>query len=315
METIGFSGCRGRWNLDRLGQRRLDYMSINVESKIVNTKQIFSKALQGKYAVPAFNIHNLETIQVVVETAAELRSPVILAGTPSTIDYAGGDYLISIVETAANKYDIPIAIHLDHFESFSEIKKYLDMGVRSCMIDASHQPYEDNIRMVKEVVTYAHSVGATVEAELGRLGGVEDDLVVDEKDAMYTNPKQAKEFVERTSIDSLAVAIGTAHGLYKGEPHIDFERLVEIHQEVNLPLVLHGASDIPVESVKKTIDLGVCKVNIATDLKIPFSNAVKAYFAEYPDANDPRKYLTPGKKAMKQVVIDKINMCGSNGKA
>lgn len=290
-------------------------MSLVKDSKIVNTKDMFLKAQAGKYAIPAFNIHNLETVQVVVETAAALRSPVILAGTPGTIEYAGGDYLVAIVETAARKYDIPIALHLDHFETFEEIKKYLDMGVKSCMIDASHLPFEENVRVVKEVVEYAHSVNASVEAELGRLGGVEDDLVVDEKDAKYTNPLQAKEYVELTNIDSLAVAIGTAHGLYKGEPKIDFDRLAEIQKMVDIPLVLHGASDIPVEAVQKTIELGVCKVNIATDLKIPFSDAVKKYFAENPEANDPRKYMTPGKKAMEQIVKEKIFMCGSNGKA
>ncbi|WP_043930993.1 tagatose bisphosphate family class II aldolase [Bacillus sp. EB01] len=282
---------------------------------IVSTNEMFSKAYKEGYAVPAFNIHNLETFQVVVDTAAELNSPVILASTPGTISYSGGDYLVAIGNTAAKKYDIPIALHLDHFETFDEIKKYIDLGFKSAMIDASHHSYEENIAIVKEVVEYAHKFGVSVEAELGRLGGIEDDLVVDEKDAKFTNPVQAKEFCELTGIDSLAVAIGTAHGLYKGEPKIDFERLEEIRSVVEIPLVLHGASDIPEEMVKRTIGLGVCKVNIATDLKIPFSNAVKKYFIENPDANDPRKYMTPGKEAMKKVVIDKILMCGSNGKA
>ena len=156
--------------------------------------------------------------------------------------------------------------------------------------------FEDNIATVKEVVEYAHKYDATVEAELGRLGGQEDDLIVDEKDTKYTNPKQAKEFVERTGIDSLAVAIGTAHGLYKGEANLDFDRLKEIRDMVDVPLVLHGASDVPDELVKKAISLGICKVNVATDLKIPFSDAVKKYFKENPDANDPRKYMTPEKK-------------------
>lgn len=290
-------------------------MTLTTRGTIVNTIEMFRAAQKGKYAIPAFNIHNLETVQVVVETAAELSSPVILAGTPGTISYAGGDYLVAIVETAAKKYNIPIALHLDHFETFDEIKKYIDLGIKSCMIDASHHPFEENVRIVKEVTDYAHKYGVSVEAELGRLGGVEDDLVVDEKDAKYTNPAQALEFVKATQIDSLAVAIGTAHGLYVGEPKIDFERLEEIRRIVDIPLVLHGASDIPNEMVKRTIDLGICKVNIATDLKIPFSNAVKEYFCQHPDANDPRKYMSPGKAAMKEVVIDKIYMCGSNGKA
>ena len=290
-------------------------MTSSVVSSIVNTRNMFQKAQEGSYAVPAFNIHNLETFQVVVETASELKSPVILASTPGTISYSGGDYLVAIGNVAAAKYDVPIALHLDHFESFEEIKKYIDYGFKSAMIDASHLPYEENIKLVKQVVDYAHAHGVSVEAELGRLGGVEDDSVVDEKDSKFTNPLQAKEFVELTGIDSLAVAIGTAHGLYKGEPKIDFERLEEIRSYVDIPLVLHGASDVPEEMVRRTIQMGICKVNIATDLKMPFSDAVKEYFRQNPDANDPRKYMTPGKEAMKKVVIDKIMMCGSNGKA
>ncbi|AQM59346.1 tagatose bisphosphate family class II aldolase [Clostridium baratii] len=284
-------------------------------NKILSTREMLKKAQEGGYAVPAFNIHNLETLQVVIETAAELRSPVILAGTPSTIKYAGGEYIVAMAEVAAKEYDIPIAIHLDHFEDIDAIKHYVDIGFKSTMIDASHENYENNIRIVKEVVDYAHKFDATVEAELGRLGGQEDDLVVDEKDTMYTNPEQAKDFVEKTGIDSLAVAIGTAHGLYKGKAKLDFDRLKEIRAKVDIPLVLHGASDVPDELVKKAIELGICKVNVATDLKIPFSDAVKKYFIENPTANDPRKYMTPGKEAMKAIVKHKIMVCGSNNRA
>lgn len=283
--------------------------------KIVSTREMLNKAQREGYAVPAFNIHNLETLQVVVETAAELKSPVILAGTPSTINYAGGEFIVSMADAAADKYDIPIAIHLDHYEEINEIEEYIKLGFRSAMIDASHKAYEDNIATVKEVVKFAHKYDTTVEAELGRLGGQEDDLIVDEKDTKYTNPKQAKEFVEKTGIDSLAVAIGTAHGLYKGVAKLDFDRLKEIRDMVDVPLVLHGASDIPDELVQKAISLGICKVNVATDLKIPFSDAVKKYFIENPTANDPRKYMQPGKDAMKKIVAHKIMVCGSNGKA
>ena len=284
-------------------------------NKILSTREMLKKAQEEGYAVPAFNIHNLETLQVVIETAAELRSPVILAGTPSTIKYAGGEYIVAMAEVAAKEYDIPIAIHLDHFEDIDAIKHYVDIGFKSTMIDASHENYENNIRIVKEVVDYAHKFDATVEAELGRLGGQEDDLVVDEKDTMYTNPEQAKDFVEKTGIDSLAVAIGTAHGLYKGKAKLDFDRLKEIREKVDIPLVLHGASNVPDELVKKAISLGICKVNVATDLKIPFSDAVKKYFIENPTANDPRKYMTPGKEAMKAIVKHKIMVCGSNNRA
>ncbi|KHD37255.1 tagatose-bisphosphate aldolase [Clostridium acetobutylicum] len=283
---------------------------------LVTTKGLLVKAQKEHYAVPAFNIHNLETFRVVVETASALNSPVIIAGTPGTIEYSGEDYLIAIAKEAAAKHtNIPIAMHLDHFEDVERLKHCIDVGFTSAMIDASRMSFDDNIKVTREVVEYAHLSGTVVEAELGMLGGREENVVVDEKDAMYTNPDAAKEFVERTGIDSLAVAIGTAHGLYKGEPKLDFERLKEIREKVDVPLVLHGASDVPENLVRKAIELGICKVNIATDLKIPFSDAVKEYFKEHPDANDPRNYMTPGKEAMKEIVIKKIKMCGSEGKA
>lgn len=278
----------------------------------VNTKDMLLNAQKGGYAVPAFNVHNLETVQVIVETADELRSPVILAATPGTFKYAGRDYMQAIAATAARRYAIPIALHLDHHESLEDIQKSVELGTKSVMIDASHHPFEKNIEIVKRVVDYAHAKGATVEAELGRLGGQEDDLVVDEADSYYTDPAAAKQFVDRTGIDSLAVAIGTAHGLYKSEPKLDFDRLAEIRTVVEVPLVLHGASGIPAPDVRKCIELGCCKVNIATELKIPFVNALKQYFQEHPEANDPRKYMEPAKQAMKQAVIEKIKMCMSD---
>ena len=279
---------------------------------ILSTREMLLKAQREGYAVPAFNIHNMETLQVVAETAMEMKSPVIIAGTPSTIeDYAGPDYIKAMAEVAANKYDIPIAIHLDHFEDVEAIKRDIDIGFKSCMIDASKKPFEENISIVKDVVEYAHRYDAVVEAELGKLGGKEDDLVVDEKDAMYTNPDDAADFVDKTNVDSLAIAIGTAHGLYKGEPKLDFERLKEIRSKVSIPLVLHGASDVPDELVKEAISLGICKVNVATDLKIPFADAVKKFFNENSKESDPRKYMTPGKEAMKEIVKHKIEVCGS----
>ena len=279
---------------------------------ILSTREMLLKAQREGYAVPAFNIHNMETLQVVAETAMEMKSPVIIAGTPSTIeDYAGPDYIKAMAEVAANKYDVPIAIHLDHFEDVDAIKRDIDIGFKSCMIDASKKPFEENIAIVKDVVEYAHRYDAVVEAELGKLGGREDDLVVNEKDTRYTNPDDAAEFVNKTNVDSLAIAIGTAHGLYKGEPKLDFERLKEIRSKVSIPLVLHGASDVPDELVKEAISLGICKVNVATDLKIPFANAVKKFFNENSKENDPRKYMTPGKEAMKEIVKHKIEVCGS----
>ena len=192
---------------------------------ILSTKNMLIKAKEEGYAVPAFNIHNLETLEVVVNTANEMRSAVILAGTPSTLKYAGTEYIVAIAQVSVNKYNIPISIHLDYFENVEDIKECIDKGFKSVMIDASHYTFEENIKIVKEVVDYAHRFDVTVEAELGRLGGQEDDLIVEKKDLHYTNPNSAKEFVERTRIDSLAVAIGTAHGLYKGKAKLDFERL------------------------------------------------------------------------------------------
>ena len=281
---------------------------------LVSTNQMLLDAQKGGYAVPAFNIHNLETIQVVVETANELKSPVILAATPSTVKYAGIEYLISMIETASNKYDIPIAFHLDHHEDIESIKKAILLGCKSVMIDASHHPFEENIKIVKEVVDFAHRYDVTVEAELGKLVGQEDDLIVDESESSYTDPKLAKEFVEKTGVNSLAVAIGTAHGLYKNEPKLDYDRLKEIRKVVDIPLVLHGASGVPFDSVRETIKDGICKVNIATELKIPFAESLKEFFLKNPNESDPRKYLIPAKEAMKKVVVDKILMCKSDNR-
>lgn len=278
---------------------------------LISTRQMLLEAQKEKYAVPAFNIHNLETVQVVVESAYELKSPVILAATPGTIEYAGVDYLINIVKAAAKKYDIPIALHLDHHENIRDIKRAIDLGYKSVMIDASHYDFQNNIKIVKEIVEYAHKFDVTVEAELGRLGGQEDELIVDEKDSQYTNPESAIEFVMKTGIDSLAVAIGTAHGLYKKEPKLDYSRLEEIRKKISIPLVLHGASGVSLKDVQKCITLGITKVNIATELKIPFAEAIKEHFINNPDANDPRKYLIPAKEAMKKIVLEKIKMCKS----
>ena len=282
---------------------------------LVSTRQLLLDAQKGKYAVPAFNVHNMETIQTVVEAAAELRSPIIVAATPGTMKYAGPEFFIKLVEICSNKYDIPIAMHLDHHESYDEIVNAIQIGTKSAMIDASHLSFEENVAMVKKVVDYAHRFDVTVEGELGILGGQEDDLVRDDKDSKYTNPAQAKEYVERTGIDSLAVAIGTAHGVYKEEPKLDFERLAEIRAIVDVPLVLHGASGVPAEQVKKAIELGITKVNIATELKMPFAETLRQVLVSKPNESDPRKYFGPAKEAMKKVAIEKILMCGSNGKA
>lgn len=281
---------------------------------LISNREMLRKAQREGYAVPAFNVHNLETVQVVAETAARMGSPVIMAGTPGTFSYAGVDFLVSICQQAAQLYRLPFALHLDHHEELDDIESKVRAGIRSVMIDASHYNFEQNIEKVSRTVRLCHGFDASVEAELGRLGGQEDDLNVDAADSFFTDPLAAKEFVTRTGIDSLAVAIGSAHGLYQGEPHLDFVRLEKIRQQVDIPLVLHGASGIPEDMVREAIALGVCKVNIATELKIAFADAVKHYFGEHPAANDPRKYIVPGKAAMQAVVEEKIRICGSAGK-
>ncbi|WP_330985611.1 MULTISPECIES: tagatose bisphosphate family class II aldolase [Enterobacterales] len=280
---------------------------------IISSKNMLLKAQKGGYAVPAFNIHNLETMQVVVETAAEMRSPLILAGTPGTYSYAGTGNVVAIARDLAKQWDLPLAVHLDHHEVLDDIRQKVQAGIRSVMIDGSHAPFEENVELVRQVVELSHRYDASVEAELGRLGGVEDDLVVDEKDALYTHPEQAREFVLRTGIDSLAVAIGTAHGLYHHDPKLDFERLAAIRERVNVPLVLHGASGLPESDIRRAISLGVCKVNVATELKIAFSDALKHYLQDNPKANDPRHYMPPAKAAMKEVVQKVIHVCGCEG--
>ncbi|AKA39150.1 tagatose bisphosphate family class II aldolase [Yersinia ruckeri] len=281
---------------------------------LVSSREMLYQAQVGGYAIPAFNIHNLETIQVVVETAAEMGSPMILAGTPGTFSYAGTEYLVQICQEAARHYRMPFALHLDHHESYDDICQKVAAGVKSTMVDGSHFNFEQNIALTRQVVEYCHRWDCTVEAELGRLGGQEDDLNVDAKDALYTDPDSAARFVQATGIDSLAIAIGTAHGMYKTTPHLDFDRLAIIRRNTDIPLVLHGASGIPDEDVRRCIELGISKVNVATELKIAFSDALKTYFVKNPGANDPRHYMEPAKAAMKKVIQDKIHVCGSAGK-
>lgn len=278
---------------------------------IISKSPILVDAQSKGYAVPAFNIHNLETMKTVLETAQELRSPVLIAATPSTVRYIGKEFLIKMMEAAQKTYNIPICFHLDHHENIEDIKELIEMGIPSVMIDASHYEFEENIRIVREVTQFAARFGTAVEAELGRLSGIEDDMEVDEKDQIYTNPIQAKEFVARTGIDSLAVAIGTAHGLYKGEPKLDIDRLAAIQKEVDIPLVLHGASGLPDELVQETINRGICKVNVATELKMAFVKGLRSYLKAHPEANDPRYYFHDAVAEMKKVIANKIKMCGS----
>lgn len=282
---------------------------------IQNTKEMLIKARKEGYAVPAFNIHNLETIQTVVNAAVEMKSPLILATTPGTMNYAGRAYVQAIAEVAAKENDIPIALHLDHHETIESIEESLKLGTKSVMIDGSHSTFKENIALTQQVVEKAHAHGATVEAELGRLVGQEDDMIVETEDAIYTDPDTVEEFVEKTGVDSLAVAIGTGHGVYESTPNLDFDRLEKIKNLIDIPIVLHGASGISKENVQRCIALGCAKVNVSTELKIPFSNALRNHMIEHPDETDPRKYLGPAKEAMKKAAIEKILICKSDGKA
>ncbi len=282
---------------------------------MINTKNMLLNAQAGGYAVPAFNVHNLESINVIVEAAVQLKSPLMVAFTPSTIKYSGFEALYALVENASQMHSVPITMHLDHHEDVDMIKHAIKHGVRSVMIDASHHSFEKNVVISKDVIDFAHRYGATVEAELGVLSGQEDDLIVNSENSAYTDPHKAQKFVELTGVDSLAVAIGTAHGLYEGEVVLDVERLSRIRELVSIPLVLHGASGLSDALVQDCIKRGICKVNIATELKIPFAKAVLDFLTAHPGESDPRKYLTPAKAAMLDVALAKIKMCHSDSKA
>ncbi|EKM0527228.1 tagatose bisphosphate family class II aldolase [Cronobacter turicensis] len=281
---------------------------------IISSNNQLLKAQREGYAVPAFNIHNLETLQVVVETASDMRAPLIVAGTPGTFASAGTDNLLALAAGMARHYNHPLAVHLDHHETLPDIQNKIMAGARSAMIDGSHLPFEENVALVKSVTAFCHRYDASVEAELGRLGGQEDDKVVGDNDALYTDPAQARAFVEQTGIDALAIAIGTAHGFYHAEPRLDFARLAAIRAAVEVPLVLHGASGLSAADIQKAISLGICKVNVATELKVAFSTGLKRYFHDHPDACDPRHYMQPAKAAMKEVVRQVIHRCGCEGK-
>ena len=281
---------------------------------LVTTKELLLDAQKNGYAVGAFNVENMEMVQAVVAAAEELKSQVIMQTTPSTIKYASPEMFYANVAAAANNASVPVVMHLDHGSSFELAVHAFRAGYTSIMIDGSHSVFEENIAITKSVVDVCHAGNVPVEAELGKVGGKEDDLDGGNGGG-YTVPSEAVEFVEKTGIDSLAVAIGTAHGVYKGTPKLDVERLSEIREVVSIPLVLHGTSGVPDEAVKECIRRGICKVNYATDLRIAFSNGVKEYLAANPDAFDPKKYNAVGREKVKEYVMSKMLVCGSNGRA
>ena len=309
---------------------------------LITTTEMFSKALNADYAIGAFNVNNMEIIQGIVEAAQEENAALILQVSAGARKYAKTAYLTKLVEAAIIDTGVDVALHLDHGADFEICKACVDDGFTSVMIDGSKYPFEENIALTKQVVDYAHSKGVVVEAELGKLAGVEDDVKVDAKSATYTDPEEAKEFVERTGVDSLAIAIGTSHGAYKfkGEPRLDFDRLKEIHEIIpNTPLVLHGASTVIPEFVEKcnqyggqipgaqgvpedmileAVKHGVCKVNIDTDIRLAITAEIRKYFTEHPGDFDPRQYLGPAREAVKGMVSHKIrdvlNASGSKDK-
>lgn len=281
---------------------------------LVTTKQMLLDAQKGNYAVGAFNVENMEMVMAVMEAAEELKSPVIMQTTPSTVKYAGLDFFLANVKAAAERASVPVAMHLDHGSSFELAMQAYRTGYTSIMIDGSHGSFEENIAVSKAVADACTPSGIPVEAELGKVGGKEDDLDGGDYNP-YTDPDQAVEFVKRTGITSLAVAIGTAHGVYKGEPKLDLDRLSEIREVVDIPLVLHGTSGVPDETVTECVNRGICKVNYATDLRIAFTKGVSEVFSENPDVIDPKKYNACGKERVKEYVMSKMKVCKSVGKA
>ena len=309
---------------------------------LVTTTEMFKKAYAGGYAVGAFNVNNMEMIQAIVEAANECRSPVILQVSAGARKYANPVYLRHLVEAAVETTDIPIAMHLDHGADFEICKSSIDGGFTSVMIDASSKPWEENIAITKKVVEYAHDHGVVVEAELGKLAGIEDDVHVADHDAMFTSPDEVEEFTSRTGIDSLAIAIGTSHGAYKFKPGQDPKLRIDILEEIGrrlpgFPIVLHGASSVPQEQVavvnrfggsmpnaigipeselRKAAKLAVCKINIDSDLRVAFTAAIRKHLAENPSHFDPRQYLGDARANMKEMVKHKIiNVLGSANKA
>ena len=307
---------------------------------LVTTTEMFKKAYDGGYAIGAFNVNNMEIIQGIVEAATEENAPLILQVSAGARKYANTVYLKKMVEAAVETSGLPIALHLDHGDSFALCKDCVDSGFTSVMIDASAHPFAENISITKQVVEYAHDHGVVVEAELGKLAGVEDDVKVDAKDASYTDPDQVQEFVEKTGVDSLAIAIGTSHGAFKfkGQPRLRFDILEEVGKRLpGFPIVLHGASSVPQEYVKlinqyggnmpgaqgvpeemlrKAATMAVCKINIDSDLRLAVTATIREHFALNPSHFDPRQYLGPARDAVRKVVRHKIvDVLGCNGKA
>lgn len=282
---------------------------------LVTGKQILDHAHEHGYAVGAFNVNNMEIVQAIIEAAEETKSPVILQASQGGLKYAGVEYIAEMSKIAARNASVPVAIHLDHGTDFKQIMLCLRHGFTSVMIDASKHPLDENIKITKDIVDIAHAVGVSVEAELGKIGGTEDDITVDEREATFTDPDEAERFVKETGLDSLAIAVGTAHGPYKGEPKLDFDRIKVIKERLDMPLVLHGSSGVPEQSIKKAVSLGINKINIDTNIRQAFNRAVRKFVSENPDVYDPRKIVGPARDEMRKVIAEKMVMFNSAGNA
>ena len=309
---------------------------------LVTSTEMFKKAYDGGYAIGAFNVNNMEIIQGITEAAKEENAPLILQVSSGARKYANHTYLMKLIEAAVIETELPICVHLDHGDTFELCKSCIDGGFTSVMIDGSHHPFEENIRLTKQVVEYAHDHGVVVEGELGRLEGLEDDVKVSAADASYTDPDQVQEFVARTGVDSLAIAIGTSHGAYKfkpgTKPQLRFDILEEVQNRLpGFPIVLHGASSVmpefvsminkyggdmpdavgvPEDMLRRAASMAVCKINIDSDLRLAMTGTIRKYLAENPSHFDPRQYLKPARAAIKEMVRHKlVHVLGCNGKA
>ncbi len=281
---------------------------------LVPMTEFLPRAKAEGFAVGQFNMNNLEFTKAITEAAMEEQSPFIFGVSEGAMKYMGLEYTVAMARVAAEESGLPIALHLDHGSSFEVVMKCIRAGFTSVMFDGSHLPLEENIRITKKVVEAAHAVGVSVEGELGTIGGVEDDLSVDEEDAMLAKPEEAIRFWRETGVDCLAIAVGTAHGMYKGEPRIRFEIIEEVASQIDVPIVLHGGSGVPDEAIRRAISLGVGKINVNTENQVAMTRTVREIFARDEKVYDPRKYLGPAKEAMKEVVRAKIRLFGSNGK-
>ena len=282
---------------------------------LVAMKPLLEAATAGKYAVGAFNCNNMEIIQAIIGAAEKEHAPVIIQASQGAIKYAGLEYIVALTRIAAQLAEVPVALHLDHGASYEQCRDCIDNGFTSVMIDGSKHSLEDNIILTNRVLSAARIAGVSVEGELGRITGTEDDVFVSEKESMYTDPEEAKYYVEQTGIDALAIAIGTAHGQYKGEPKLDLDRLSEIVNLVNTPIVLHGSSGVPDEIINEAIKRGVRKVNIDTNIREHFMWALNEALATNPHELDPRRILAPARQAATEIIREKIRLFGSSQKA